>query len=69
MALTRIEKRIRIRRQKSDDDGSAGEKKERNAKADVDGYHRERLVGERIDRGGRARPDKWRRLIRHIDPT
>ena len=38
------EKRRRIRRQESDGDGGAGEKKERKTKAEVDGYHRERLV-------------------------
>ena len=32
------------------------EKKERKTKAEVDGYHRERLVGERIIKGGHARP-------------
>ena len=45
-----------LRRQESDGDGGAGEKKERKTKADVDGYHRERLVGERIIKGGHARP-------------
>ena len=34
----------------------SGEKKERKTKAEVDGYHRERLVGERIIKGGHARP-------------
>ena len=52
----RIEKRRRMRRQESDGDGGAGEKKERKTKAEVDGYHRERLVGERIIKGGHARP-------------
>ena len=34
-----------------------GEKKERKTKAEVDGYNRERLVGERIIiKGGHARP-------------
>ena len=33
-----------------------GEKKERKTKAEVVGQHRERLVGERIVRGGCARP-------------
>ena len=51
-----IENRIRICRQESDGDGGAGEKKERKTKAEVDGYHRERLVGERIIRGGCTRP-------------
>ena len=51
-----IEKRRRIRRQETDGDGGAVEKKERKTKAEVDGYHRERLVGQRIDRGGHARP-------------
>ena len=56
MVWARIEKRRRIRRQESDGDGGAGEKKERKTKAEVDGYHRELLVGERIIKGGHARP-------------
>ena len=48
MVWTRIEKRRRIRRQESDGDGGAGEKKERKTKAEVVGWHQERLVGERI---------------------
>ena len=34
----------------------------------MDGYHRERLVGETIIKGGHARLDraKWRSLIRHM---
>ena len=56
MVWARIEKRRLIRRQESDGDGGAGEKKERKTKAEVDGYHRERLVGERIIKGGYARP-------------
>ena len=56
MVWARIEKRRRIRRQESDGDGGAGEKKERKTKAEVDGYHRERHVGERIIKGGHARP-------------
>ena len=55
MVWARIEKRRRIRRQESDGDGGAGEKKEMKTKAEVDGYHRERLVGERIVKGGHAR--------------
>ena len=51
-----IEKRRRICRQESDGDGGAGEKKERKTKAEVPGLHQERLVGERIGRGGCARP-------------
>ena len=31
-------------------------KRRRKTKAEVVGYHHERLVGERIVRGGRARP-------------
>ena len=50
-----IEKRRRIRRQESDGDGGAGEKKERKTKAAVVGLHQERLLGERIGTGGRAR--------------
>ena len=42
--------------QEGDGDGGAGEKKERKTNAEVDGYHRERLVGERIIKGGQARP-------------
>ena len=52
----RIEKRRRLRRQESDGDGGAGEKKERKTKAEVDGYHRKRHVGERNIKGGHARP-------------
>ena len=37
MVWARIEKRIRIRRQESDGDGVAGEKKERKTKAEVVG--------------------------------
>ena len=44
MVRARTEKIRRMRRQESDGDGGAGEKKERNTKAEVDGYHRERLV-------------------------
>ena len=40
----------------SDGDGGAGEKKESKTKAEVVGYHQERLVGEGVVRGGRARP-------------
>ena len=47
--------RIRIRWQESDGDGGAGEKKERKTKAEVVGYNQERLVGDRIVKGGRAR--------------
>ena len=67
-----IEKRRRIRREESDGDGGAREKKERKTKAEVAGYHQERLVGERIVRlSGEDVQDraKWRRLLRHIDPT
>ena len=53
MVWARIEKRRRIHRQESDEDGGAGEKK---TKAEVDGYHRERLVEERIIKGGHAIP-------------
>ena len=49
-----IEKRRRIYRQESDGDGSAGEKKERKAKAEV--KHQEQRVGERTVRGGSATP-------------
>ena len=55
MVWSCIEKRRRIRRQESDGDGGAGEKKERKTKAEVVGQHQERLVGERIVREGRAR--------------
>ena len=51
-----FEKRRRIRRLESDGDGGAGEKKERKTKAEVVGQHQERLVGERIVKGGHARP-------------
>ena len=51
-----IEKRILILRQESDGDGGAGEKKERKTKAELVGWHQERLVGERIVNGGCARP-------------
>ena len=47
-----IEKRRRTRRQESDGDVGAVEKEERKTKAEVDGKHQERLVGERIVRGG-----------------
>ena len=56
MVWARIEKRRRIRRQESDGDRGAGEKKERKTKAEVDGYRRERLVGEGIIKGGHAIP-------------
>ena len=56
MVWARIEERRRIRRQESDGDGGAGEKKERKTKAEVDRYHRERLVGEIISKRGHARP-------------
>ena len=46
-----IEMRRRLRRQESDGDGGAGKKKERKTKAEMVGYHKERLVGERIVRG------------------
>ena len=55
MVRARTEKRRRIRRQESDGDGGAGEKKERKTRAAVDGYHRERLVRERIIKGGHTR--------------
>ena len=51
-----IEKRRRIRRQESDGDGGAWEKKERKTEDEVVGQHQEQLVGERIVRGGSARP-------------
>ena len=54
------EKRRRIRRQESDGDGGDLEMKERKTKAEVVGQHQERLVGERIVRGGRARPGEMR---------
>ena len=41
--------------QESDGNGCAGEKKDRKTKAEVVGQHPERLVGERIVRGGSAR--------------
>ena len=45
-----------MRRQESGGDGGAGEKKERKTKAEVVGqHHQERLVGESIVKGGRAR--------------
>ena len=44
MVRARTEKRRIIRRQESDGDGGAGEKKERKAKEEMDGYHQERLV-------------------------
>ena len=56
MVWARIEQRRRLRRQESNGDGGAGEKKERKTKAEVDGYHRERLVAERIIKGGHAIP-------------
>ena len=56
MVWARIEKRRRTRRQESDGNGGAGEKKERKTKAEVNGYHPERLVGERIIKGGPVRP-------------
>ena len=64
-----IEKRRRIRREESDGDGGAGEKKERKTKAgclyNINNDLSEReLSGE--DAQDRA---KWRRLIRDIDPT
>ena len=65
MVWARIEKRRRIRRQESDGDGCAGEKKERKTKAEVDGYHRERLVGERIIKGG----DRTKPLIIQVDDS
>ena len=52
--------------EESDGDRGVGEKKEEKTKADVVVQHQERLVGERIGRGGIA---SWGRLIRNMDPT
>ena len=57
------EKRRRIRRQESDGDGGAEEKKERKTIADST---RNDLSESREDTQDRT---NWRRLIRHIDPT
>ena len=51
-----IENTRRIRRQESDGDGCAGEKKEMKTIAEVVGQHQKRFVRERIVQGGRARP-------------
>ena len=67
MVWARIEKRRRIRRQESDGDGGAGEKKERKTKAEVDGYHD--LAEKELSREDTQYRAKWRSLIRHIDPT
>ena len=48
--------RRRIRREVSDWYGGAGETKEMKTKAEVVGWHQERLVGEGVVRGGRAWP-------------
>ena len=63
------EKIRRIRRQESDGDGGAGETKERKTNVEVVGQHQERLVGERIVRGGSARPSSMEAShdIRSID--
>ena len=61
-----FEKRRRARRQKSDGDGGAGEKKERNAKARWLDSIRNDLSEPGEDAQDRPR---WRRLTRHIDPT
>ena len=45
-----------MRRQESDGDGGAGEKKERKTKTGGGWIASGRLVGERISRGGRTRP-------------
>ena len=66
-----IEKRRRIRRQESDGDGGAGEKKEAKTKSEMVGLdniktdvsERELLEEEAQDRV------QWRRFIRNIDPT
>ena len=52
--------------EENDGDRGAGEMKEEKTKTGVVGQHQERLVGERIVRGGIAR---WGRLIRNTDPT
>ena len=49
-------RRIHTRRQESDGDGGAREKKEMKTKAEVVGQYQEQLVGERIVRGGSSRP-------------
>ena len=56
MVWARIEKRRRIRRQDSDGDGGAGEKKGRKTEVEVVGQHQsERLVGETTVRERSAR--------------
>ena len=51
--------------EESDGDRGVGEKKEEETKAEVVVQHQERLVGERIGRGGIA---SWGRLIRNMGP-
>ena len=61
-----IEKRRRIRREESDGDGGAGEKKVRKTKAGCL-YN---INNDLSERGDEAQDrTKWRRLIRDIDPT
>ena len=44
-------------------DGGTEEKNERKTEAGVDGYHQQQLVGERIVRGGSARPEEEEREL------
>ena len=65
-----FEKRRRIRREESDGDGGAGEKKERKTKAEVvvDSIRNDLSERGLSEEDAQDRP-RWRRLIRHIDPT
>ena len=70
MVWTCFEKRRRIRREENDGDGGAGEKKERKTKAEVvvDSIRNDLSERGLSEEDAQDRP-RWRRLIRHIDPT
>ena len=63
------EKRRRIRRQEGGGDGGAGEKKERKTKAEGLDSIRNDLSERELSREDTQDLAKWRRFIRHIDPT
>ena len=64
-----FEKRIRIRREESDGDGGAGEKKEGKTKAEVVDSIRNDLSERGLSEEEVQDRPRWRRLIRHIDST
>ena len=69
MVSARIEKRRRIRRQESGEDGGAGKRSRGRPKRrwmDTIGNDLSEKELSREDTQDRA---KWRSLIRHIDPT